>query len=238
MDINALFGLRKGGFAAVIGCGGKTSLMYLLSEKNRACSVLIGTTTRILSPPAGIFDRVISPGDVIRREAGVALGFNGEQNGKLLPFPMDELDSVRRFFDYTVFECDGSKGLPLKGWADYEPVVPRFADITIGVVSPHPSGEVLSDKNTHRIKEFCGITGANPGDVVTPAHIASMICHPRGMMQKAAGTKVLLFNQVEDETAQKRADDILSRMPQSFLESLSAVITGSVHQEKFKIVRG
>ena len=234
MDINALFGLRKGGFTAIVGCGGKTSLMYLLAKKNSNSSVLIGTTTRIFTPPPGVYDRIVMPGDFLRREAGVALGFNGEQDGKLLPFPSGELDRVRRFFDYTVFECDGSKNLPLKGWADYEPVVPGFSDVTIGVVSPHPIGEKISRENTHRPGEFCAITGANPGDTVTPRHIASMVFHPRGMMQKAKGAKVLLINRVEDKACEKYAGDILSEMPQSFLNSLSLIITGSVLEEKFK----
>jgi len=236
MDINALFGLRKGGFTAIVGCGGKTALMYLLAKKNNTSSVLIGTTTRIFPPSPGVFDRIVMPGDFLRRETGVALGFNGEQDGKLLPFPIGELDRVRSFFDYTIFECDGSKNLPLKGWAEHEPAVPGFADVTIGVVSPCPTGEKISSKNTHRLDEFCAITGAAPGDAVTPAHIASMVFHPRGMMQKAAGKKVLLINRVEDAVCEKYAEDIISEMPQSFMNGLCLVITGSVLEEKFKVI--
>lgn len=238
MEIKALFGLQPGSVTAIVGCGGKTGLLYLLASELRETAVLIGTTTRIWTPPPGVFERLLRPGEDLRRENGVTLAFNGEENGKLLPFPTDGLDRARRFFDYVIIECDGSKNRPLKGWADHEPVLPDFTGVTVGVVSPKPAGAPLSEQNTHRIAEFCGITGAVPGETVTPAHIASMICHPRGLMQKARGAKVLLINQVEDQASEKCALDILSRLPEGFVKNLSRILVGSVHQKKFKLIKG
>lgn len=228
--------LTSGDVAAIAGCGGKTSLLYALAGESRASSVLIGTTTRIFRPPLGVFDRAVPTGGSIADTSGVTLAFAGEENSKLLPSPEDELARICPHFDRVFLECDGSRGLPLKGWEDREPVIPEFCTATVGVAVVWPVGHTLSEKLVLRPERFCALTGARPGDIVAPEHVAAMISRPDGMMRNAKGRKILFFNQIESEAAEKTVSDVLALMPDEFMRGLSRVVFGSVRQSRYRVV--
>lgn len=231
----SILGINSGDKTAIIGCGGKTSLMYALAEESRKNSVLITTTTRILPPPVYTYDFVMD-GEAKDIKNGIYLLYGGEKDGKLFAPPIEKLLRVQSFFDYVFIEADGSKIRPLKGWADYEPVIPCFVTTTTAVATLSPIGEPLSEENAHRLPIFCELTGALPGEAVTPAHIAAMISNPRGMLQKAAGKKVLFINRVESEEDRKHALEVFSLLPKAFLQSLSRVVIGSLRQKIFEII--
>lgn len=233
-SLTELLGLYVNDAAAIIGCGGKTSLLYRLAAENRDASTLIGTTTRMFPPDASIYDYEATACPYETARPGVALISGGESDGKLLPPPKETLARIYPRFDYTFLECDGSNLLPLKGWADYEPVIPDFTTITIGVAVVWPLGASLSVQNTHRLPLFCEISGANPGDIIETRHIAAMISHPHGMLRNAIGRKALFFNQIEDAYALGQAREILRLLPDGFLTGLSRVIAGSIKLNLFK----
>lgn len=228
-------GINPGDKAAIIGCGGKTSIMFALAEESRSKSVLITTTTHILPPPALMYDFVID-GEAKDIKNGIYLLCGGEKDGKLFAPRHEMLLRAQCLFDYVFIEADGSKMCPLKGWADYEPAVPSFVTATIAVATLSPIGEPVSEENTHRLPIFSKLTGALSGETVTTAHIAAMISHPHGMLQKAAGKRILFFNRVEAENDRSNALEIISLMPEAFLQSLSRVIIGSLRQKKFEII--
>lgn len=232
-SLTKLLGISLNDAAAIIGCGGKTSLLYRLAAENRTASTLIGTTARMFPPPAGIFDyeAILCPDEAAK--PGVTLISGGESGGKLLPPPKETLSRVSSRFDYTFLECDGSNLLPLKGWADHEPVIPDFATITIGVAVVRPIGQILSDRNAHRLSLFCKISDAKPGDIIEARHIAAMLSHPSGMLRNAVGRKALFFNQIEDEDSLLQVREIMRLLPDSFISGLSRVISGSLHHNIF-----
>lgn len=233
---SAPLGLGRGDISAIIGCGGKTSLLYALAAENRASSVLIGATARIFRPPDDIFDRAVHTGETVTDTSGVTLAFAGEENGKLLPSHADELARLCPRFDHVFLECDGSRGLPLKGWNDREPVIPEFCTSTVGVAVVRPVGQRLSDQLVLRPERFCALTGADTGDIITPGHIAAMISHPDGMMRNAKGRIVLFINQIESEATEKSALEMLELLPDEFTRRLSRVVFGSVRQRRYRVV--
>lgn len=236
--LSDILGLSSGDRAAIVGCGGKTSLMYRLAGENRAHSVLFGTTTRILLPPREMYDREITQDSIPEKTSGIALFVSGRDGIKLMPSKTSELAAVLNAFDYAFFECDGSRGLPLKGWTDSEPVVPDFSTVTVGVCTTAPIGEPVSERNVHRMDEFTRITEALEGGTVTPSHISAMVSHKDGMFKNAIGRRILFINQVESGEAHTYAKKIAELLPRGFKDRLSLIASGSLKLDRFETLWG
>jgi len=228
-------GLIPGDALAIVGCGGKTALLHRLAAELRSEIVLLATTTRILFPTISI-DNVCPPA----LQAGVNLfhGGFGDDNKKLLPPDLAYLETLRSSGDYTLLECDGSKGLSLKGWAEYEPAVPSWSTVTVGVCTLWPVSTVLSEENVHRPDIFSRLTGAKLGDVATFAHVAAMISHEDGLFGKAVGRRYLFLNQVESEEQMTQALELVAILPQMFKDSLTGILAGSVQQGTVTLLSG
>ena len=113
-----LLGLEDKAIIAVIGCGGKTSLIASLANEYRHKKVLVTPTTKMF-PIEGI----------------QCLGILNEASGKLEALKQEQLEAIIPQYDLVLLEADGSAGLPCKGWLADEPVVPAFCTHTIGVVT-------------------------------------------------------------------------------------------------------
>ena len=229
----AAFGIRPGDVVSLVGCGGKTSLQNRLAAENRDRTVLLTTTTKI-RPPAGdtVDHRPQIPADLRR---GVNLVFGREAEGKLTGLTPGQLAAWLPGAEITLIEADGSKGLPLKGWAAHEPVVPAATTITIGVCTVRPVGGRCNAGLVHRPEEFRRLTGAAPGEPVTVAHIAAMAGRSTGMFARAAGRRLLMINQVERpqdaELARLLALQLRPYDPEGWLECfMGSIQNGTVEK--------
>jgi probable selenium-dependent hydroxylase accessory protein YqeC len=236
----------------VIGSGGKTSLIWHLavSLAKPGCKILVTPATKMFVPPAEekLYDRYCNcsckckckcdtamPGGLL---PGVTLaGVFNETSGKLESLPPETLEKIIAGYDLVLMEGDGSRGLPLKAWADGEPVVPLFTSITVGIAPLWPLGKPVSEETAHRLPLFLALVGASKGEIIKPEHYARVIMGRQaaagkpaipGLFAKARGSKVLFFNQIEDYGAIKQAEEIVSLLPGQFRESLSGIIAGSV----------
>lgn len=220
--------LRQGERAALIGCGGKTTLMFRLAEENRRCRTVVTTTTHIQMPQAGMADCLMTaPGGPV--SAGITLAAGGIREGKVTAISQEDLRGLRDA-DLVLIEGDGARGLPLKGWAAYEPVVPEETTLTIGVCVAHPIGRRLSVETVHRPALFEALTGAAMGEICDPAHIAAMISGAQGLFQRARGRRALFINQIEDAEGREKAEAVLAALPGDFRRTLSAVVLGSARK--------
>lgn len=182
-------GVREG-VLSVIGSGGKTTLLATLARELPG-SVILCTTTHMLPFP-GI---PLLPGDEIQpvREAllgkrVVCLG-RPDEKGKLTA-PALDMSQLQTLAPWVLVEADGSKHLPLKAHAPYEPVIPPESQHTILVAGASGFGRPILQA-VHRPERFCALTGASPEDLVTPELAA------RAIAREGLARQVLL-NQVEE----------------------------------------
>ena len=119
----------------IIGAGGKTTaLRRLAREAGERCSALVTTTTHIfpIRPPecrlllvdpdrASLLAALAQPGAVC---AGSSAG-----QGRLAPLPDSLLSLGLAAARLTLYEGDGSRGLPLKLHAPFEPVLLPGTDL-------------------------------------------------------------------------------------------------------------
>lgn len=186
------------GVTSVVGSGGKTTLLRALAEELVACgrSVILTTTTHIL-PFEGI-ELVSSPDEAsltraLDRAHVACVGTFGE-NGKFGPSPLP-VERLGELADHVLIEADGSKRLPLKAHAPYEPVVPGCSVRCVLVLGAsgfsHPVGETV-----HRTELFCARAGCVPDDIATPELVARVIA--RECREGLLAPDVMMVNQAEN----------------------------------------
>jgi probable selenium-dependent hydroxylase accessory protein YqeC len=243
-----------GPICTVIGSGGKTSLIWRLAESQRRRKVLVSPTAKMYPPPPEQrrYDRYFSGGEGASfspdgREspggtppAGITLaGILNEETGKLEALPPALLEQIVSGYELALLEGDGSQGLPLKGWADHEPVVPSCATLTVGVIPITPLGKKVSGDTVFRLPQFIRLSGAKEGEALTPAHLAAVItgnAGERGLFSAAQGRKLLFINQADGPARRKQAREVMARLPKAFLAGLAGIIAGSVTEDRIEVL--
>ena len=171
MGLAELLGAGRG-VTSVIGSGGKTSLLAALARELSG-TVVLTTTTHIL-PFAGVPLVTSANADDVRATlAGsrvICVGSQAEKNGKLVT-PELGMDVLAALADHVLVEADGSRRLPLKAHAPWEPVIPACSERTVLVLGAsgldHPVREVV-----HRLGRFCELAGCAPDGPASPELVA------------------------------------------------------------------
>lgn len=198
----------KGAFMihAIVGAGGKTSLIHSLAEKYRkeGKSVFITTTTHMYREPdtlltddaEEIIARLNSCGYVL---AGLPCG------EKISPLSYETYEKVCVCADEVLVEADGSKHLPLKLPASHEPVIPKNADKITVVCGLHALGSTASE-TVFRLSEVPDSFGVAPDDIITPKLLQHLIRKGyRDRLKKEYPKKELSFYAANDGTPYQRA---------------------------------
>ena len=164
------------GLTAIIGGGGKTTLLYRLArELEGRGSVIVTTSTHIFKPTDLPF--ALTAGKV----SGILCVGMPCENGKLSA-PQQSFRELTALADYVLVEADGSAGRPLKTHAPHEPVIPPEADQVICVVGAsglnHPAAEKV-----HRPERFMALSGS---DTAAPEAVAAVL------KKEALHTRVLI----------------------------------------------
>ncbi|MFX4261842.1 selenium cofactor biosynthesis protein YqeC [Pelotomaculum propionicicum] len=204
MKISEALDLKESETISFVGGGGKTSLMFRLAEEiPLQYNVVITTTTKIFVPSPEKFPLVLM-GRVDQVEKELAgylksgmrpvVGSGLLENNKLDGISPGQVSLLRRCSDYMLVEADGSKGLPLKGHLDYEPVIPGVTTLIVIVVGADILGKTLDSRYVHRPEIVSRLTGREIGSVIDAGLIADLIEHPQGMLREyPPGARVVLF---------------------------------------------
>lgn len=229
--------IARGNIVSITGAGGKTSLLFLLAREARCIGyrVLVTTTTRILIPDQGQYDRIdlncTSPRCNISTTAEIhVIGSRSEDGSKLTGCDLDTLRQVAVNYDLLLIEADGSAGKRLKGWNAYEPVIPDFTTTTIGVVDISVIGCSVSKANIHRLSRFQEITEAWEDDKVERMHLQKLIEADCGLFQHAGNSnRIVYFNKMESRKDFHNAGQLRQLLPKQ------RCVGGSILQEKIYV---
>lgn len=172
MELYEMLGIRRG-VTAIIGSGGKTSLIeQLAKELRRHGTVLILTTTKMWLPASESVSCTAQEAESALRERGLAyLGEPDRKLGKLLPPNFSGWETLA---DYVLTESDGAAGLPLKAHASWEPVLPKKRTKVISVVGASGIGKPILSA-VHRPEIFCRLCGVTISELATPERIAQVL---------------------------------------------------------------
>lgn len=112
----------------------------------------------------------------------------------------EDISTLNRI-NKTLFlvEGDGSKGKPLKGFAPYEPVIPKETDLVLILVGADGLVQPLSEDTVHRSQLFKEITHLKDGDAIALEDVIRVISAPQGPMVKMpeSAKKMIVINKVK-----------------------------------------
>ena len=189
MELGEILEIRPG-LTALIGGGGKTTLLYTLgAECARRGRTIVCTTTKIFPPshiPCLLDPSAAELERALRDTPLVCVGSLNEQNK--LRAPALPMAALLERAEYVIAEADGAKCLPLKAHDVHEPVIPPEARDVIAVVGLDGVGRPIREK-AHRPEIFAVLAGCTAEDAATPARIAAVLekehLHKRVLLNKA-----------------------------------------------------
>ena len=212
------------GITAIIGSGGKSTLLKTLGlELMRAGGRVLLCTTTHMFPVAGVpwdgssrrLDAVPwKPGALhaqgctceacsgLVRGSICQAGVLDSETGKLSS-PAEPLGQLAQRFDYVLAEADGSKRLPLKAHAAWEPVIPSDTANVVWIVGASGFGKPISEA-VHHPELFCERCGCELTDVATPERVARVLNAEMQALRLDAAHVVL--NQVDTLSDPAMAD--------------------------------
>ena len=223
MKLAPLLKIEKG-VTAIIGSGGKTTLLRTLSGELPG-RVLLCTSTHF----QGYADlpTVTDPTESALREAlwkhPIVCAARRSSTGKLVDCALP-YETLADLADFVLVEADGSRQQPLKAHALHEPVTPsctRRVICVVGLSGLHrPVSEVV-----HRPELFCSLASCAPADEATPERVSRAL-----VREHLADTYFL--NQAESGSALQDAKIIASYLkPHGF-----SVVAGSQREKSYCVL--
>ncbi len=186
-ELRELLGVTRG-VTAVIGSGGKTSLLYRLAEELRTCgTVLLATTTHIMRPPQYPFAETATQLRAALAAEGAACAGSYTPEGKLTAPAFDGWEQAA---DFVLVEADGSKRLPAKAHEAWEPVLPPQRRRTICVLGASAFGQPIRQA-AHRPALFAQLAGVPWSAAITPEMAARVI-------RREGFADIIYVNQVDE----------------------------------------
>ncbi|MDY6973630.1 MAG: selenium cofactor biosynthesis protein YqeC [Thermodesulfobacteriota bacterium] len=252
-DLISALGLGPKEHVAIVGGGGKTTMMFALAQElsSQGYKVVTTTTTKVWHSQASRHPCVIlSSSDTalheevrkaLREVGHVFVGRSILDSGKvdgISPLSADAF-SHAPWVDYLILEADGAAGRPLKAPAEYEPVIPSSASVVIAVMGLEALGRRLEPEVTFRSERFTEVTGLEPGAILTPECIERVFQSSEGLFKGTPGSarRVAFLNKVDllsDRQGAGRLADLLLLSPNSLIER---VVTGSIIDNIYSTIR-
>ena len=173
MSLAKLLEIRPG-VTAIIGGGGKTTLLQTLGkELAQHGRVLLCTTTKMLPYEDLPFASSRQELEQLRdRHSLLCAGTVLPESGKITA-PEVRMSELIGWFDYVLVEADGAARRPLKAHASHEPVIPTEANQTICVVGASGFGCPIREA-AHRPERYAELAGVAQDAAVT-AKIAGKV---------------------------------------------------------------
>lgn len=205
MDLTKALNVQLHDVVTFTGGGGKTSSMLRLAAELVAAGrrVVVTTTAKLGSDqiPVPVAGRAMSHliaargddltgavSEALRRSPVVAVTGETTEDGSkwsgIEPGAIRGLAAARGV-DVVLVEGDGSRGLPLKAPADYEPVVPECTTLHVPLAGALALGQPLDADHVHRPELVARFGNWGPLDerVVTAELMAALLAHPAGGMK-------------------------------------------------------
>ena len=205
------------GVTAIIGGGGKTTLMETLAgELSKKGKVIITTTTHIYRPEQyeTLLDADEAAVSAALERSGIVCVASQAESGKLCA-PRLSMGTLAQLADFVLVEADGAKRLPLKAHASHEPVIPPCAQRVVAVVGIDGIGKPIGAA-CHRSARYAQLALADEEALVTP-EIAARVLNAEG------GFDRVYINKVESAADYEAAQAMAN-------EFSCPVIAGSLHQ--------
>lgn len=219
--------LLKPGITAIVGAGGKTTVLERLGKYGHEGHLPIMVSSTVPMDSARVdnvepFD-VICTEDVEKGEAfcaeRIASGhvpawFQGlDSNDRYMGLSPKVIEKIKTRHPawYILIEGDEAKNKWLKAPLPDDVPLPENCDTVIGVLNLQMLGNALTGEKVEGIDTATVIMGRKEGAVITPAMLAKLLKHPRGLFRGMPCERVLFctgYNAVQHRMTEALLDDL------------------------------
>ncbi len=204
---------------ALIGAGGKTSLLFQLGHAVGGKAVLT-TSTHLSVQQAQSIENHFSVCDLIELErvlgslkptANLITGGEEPNSGRVMGLPPSLLDKLHQFASSAgiplIIEADGARSRLLKAPASHEPVVPDWIDATVVISAITALGKPLTEEYVHRPDRITSLCGLCYGDIITSEVIFKILTHSEGGLKGIPrdSERIAMINQADNAFLQAQA---------------------------------
>ena len=193
---------------AFVGGGGKTSSMLTMGTElaQRGKRTVMTTTTRIMPFRETLPKNLTCVG----RPA---------EHGKLQA--VEHPDVLRQQYDFVLIEADGSRGLPIKAPAAYEPVLTAQTGLVIAVMGLTGIGRPIAQV-CHRPERVCEVLSMTPEQCITPEAAATLLWHESGLRKEVHERRfAVILNQADGAKEKEAGVRIAACLP----DAISCILT-------------
>ena len=222
---------------AVVGGGGKTSLIFRLMEEFAAGGkkVIVTTTTHMAYEPDRPFaedgdtDKIC---DQLKNFSYTVAAGLDRSKGKIGCLPKEKLSELKKLCDVLLIEADGAKRLPLKVPGEWEPVIPEFVDLVIGVVGMDALGEPIR-KTCHRPEKVAAFLGKGMEEAVAEDDIVKIAVSEEAL-RKCVGERAyrVLLNKADIPGKAEAAEKIAENLEKQGV----CAVWGSLQRENYNSI--
>ena len=226
---------------ALVGAGGKTSLLYSLAREMVSLDrrVITTTTTKIFpprpdqSPALVILSEDLSLANLsagLSRHKHVTLGSSLLKVGKVDGVSEETIYDGLRYADSILVEADGAAGRSVKAPEKWEPVIPRAADLVIPVVGLDCIGARATEDLVFRLERFLAVTGLKAGETISPESIGLLLGHPEGGIRGVPeGSRVVPFlNKVDLLGSEWDVQELVAAMFRQAGDRIRRIVVGKL----------
>ena len=247
MDLVHALRLDQDTRLAIVGAGGKSSLMFkagmqfgvraILSASTHLAKEQIGFANRhiFINDPEQIQAVNISPDEVLLMTGKII------EDGRTAGLDFFTLERVKELADRLqaplLIEADGSRGLPIKAPADHEPAIPDWVNCVVTVTGLSGIGKPLTEKYVHRPGKFTALTGLRENGIISIDHIRDVLSAGEGGLKNIppGARRIALLNQADNDELRAMAGTIapalLTHYDSVVISSLGA--SGDLNQDGY-----
>lgn len=219
------------GITAVVGAGGKKTLMQRLSMALE--QPIVTATVRI--PPIAPWVETLSftdePVEIVRGTTdwpvGVLAGTDGPD--RRLGYPPSTVDAIGAVGHPVLVKADGARMRRFKAPGPDEPQLPDTSARVVWVASIGVVGSPLSADLVHRPERVAALTGRPMGDLLTIDDLAVVATHPRGGRKLVPDDAeyIICLNMVDDPPSAETAHSVAARIT-AIDPALTVVLTSLI----------
>ena len=246
-SLTEVLGIKARDVVALVGAGGKTTLMFRLAKELvlRGMKVVSTTTTKIAEPNLGeTLFLFVDPDeakikDFVRRHldqyAHITVAGERLESGKLKGISQNLVNELWRFrgIDAIIVEADGAAGRPVKAPREHEPVIPETTSLVVAILGVDGMGKELNDVNVFQPDRVSKITGIPVGERLTDEAMAILMTHSAGLFKGVpSSSRVIAFlNKVDLPEGAAKAKDIAQKILKRKHSKIEKIVLGQLKSE-------
>ena len=186
-EIANYFDLKSSGqknHIGIVGGGGKTTILHALGRQLQGKTVLTCTTKMGYDQHRNLPVYFDPEDELILKTSseGPIMAWKEIRGEKAIGVDPSMCDKWFEIVDNVVVEADGSRRLPFKAPAHFEPVIPESCTVMISTIGADALGQAIST-HCHRPQRVADLAECLPDQYLTPERAAKVILHPEGQIK-------------------------------------------------------